>query len=171
MKNKYIILDRDGTINVDYGYVHDIKKINFIDGAIEGLNKLKNAGFRFIIVTNQSGIGRGYFTLKDYDIFNSVFLEKLSNFGINIDKVYTCPHIEEDNCECRKPKLKMFNEAINDFNVDTSNSYVIGDKLRDISISDESDIKGIIVGNTFENRKCFASLKEAAEYIIYEEKK
>ena len=97
MKNKYIILDRDGTINVDYGYVHDIKKINFIDGAIEGLNKLKNAGFRFIIVTNQSGIGRGYFTLKDYDIFNSVFLEKLSNFGINIDKVYTCPHIEEDN--------------------------------------------------------------------------
>src|SRR5574344_1150325 len=128
-KNKVIFLDRDGTINVDYGYVYETNKLTFIDGAIDGLKKLYDNGYKLIIITNQSGIGRGYYSSKQYDYFTNYMLKKLSSKGINISKIYTCPHINADNCECRKPKLKLFYDAISEFNVDESNSYAIDYKF------------------------------------------
>lgn len=160
MKNKVVILDRDGTINRDFGYVYKKEDLEFLPGAIEGLKKFSDAGYKLIIITNQSGIGRGYFTVEQYLDFNNYFIEQLKSKGIIIDKVYYCPHGPESNCECRKPKLKLFYDAIKEFNIDLDNSYVIGDKERDISISNTTSIKGFILG------KDYKTIEEIANLII-----
>lgn len=169
-KNKVVFLDRDGTINNDLGYVHDSNQLKFIDGSIEGLKLLKDNGYILIIITNQSGIGRGYFTEDEYKKFNDYYLKLLSSYGVNIDKVYYCPHIDEDNCECRKPKLKLFYDAINEFNIDLDNSYAIGDKLRDLSICKETNIKGILLNDKNDNYICCKDLLEASKYIVNNKK-
>ena len=167
-RNKVIFLDRDGTINIDYGYVYQKEKLEFIDGAIEGLKNLSTAGYKLIIITNQSGIGRCFFTEEDYAEFNNYFLGQLKLFGIEIEKVYYCPHTDSDNCECRKPKLKLFYDAIEEFNVDLSNSYAIGDKERDLAICNETSIKGILIGNKSDKYLNFSNLLDAANYITKE---
>lgn len=164
--NRAIILDRDGTINIDYGYVHEINKFKFIDGAIEGLKILNDLGYILIIITNQSGIARGYFELADYENLNKYMLDSLSKAGIKINKVYMCPHKEEDNCNCRKPKLALFYQAIDEFNIDTRKSYVIGDKERDLAICNNENIKGILLSNKKNSKYiCKKNLYEAAIYI------
>ena len=164
--NKAIFLDRDGTINIDYGYIHDISKFTFIDRAIDGLKILRDMGYTLIIITNQSGISRGYYKLKDYEIVNKYMLDSLSKEGINISKVYMCPHQDKDNCNCRKPKLELFYRAIEEFNIDIKESYVIGDKERDLALCDKEDIKGILLSNEINNKYiCKTSLYEAAIYI------
>jgi len=169
-KSKVVFLDRDGTINKDFGYVHEIEKLEFLDGVIEGLKLLNNNGYKLIIVTNQSGIGRNYYNLKDYEIFTNYMLSELSKKGVEISKVYYCPHIAEDNCECRKPKSGLFYQAIIDYNIDLSNSYAIGDRTRDLAICDETDIKGVLISNEGKNGYiCKGNLLDAAKYIINNE--
>lgn len=164
--NKTVFLDRDGTINVDYGYVYKIEDLQFIDGALEGLKILSDLGYKLIIITNQSGIGRGMYTKKDFKVFNNYMLKTLKEEGININKVYYCPHNPDDNCNCRKPKLELFYKAIDDFNIDINNSFAIGDKPRDLSICKNENVKGILL--TKDNNKeyiCKNNLLEAAKYI------
>ena len=164
--NKAIFLDRDGTINIDYGYVHEKEKFKFIDGALEGLKILNDLDYTLIIITNQSGIGRKYFTEKEFKILNPYMLEKLRENDINIAKVYYCPHIDEDNCNCRKPGLELFYQAIKEFKIDPSTSYAIGDKERDLSICSKLKVKGILLTNDKNNDYiCKSSLLEAAKYI------
>ena len=148
VKNKAIFLDSDGTINYDYGDVHECDKLKFIDGSIEGLKRLYNAGYILIIITNQSGIRRGYFNFDQYNKFNDFFLNELKKCGVVISHVYTCPHIDNDNCECRKPKLGLFNQAIIDYNIDLANSFAIGDKERDLSICDKTLVRGILINGS-----------------------
>ena len=158
--NRVIFLDRDGTINKDYGYVYKKEDLTFLPGTLEGLKKLYNASYKLIIITNQSGVGRGYFSEEDMYEFNRYMIDELEKNGIIIEKIYSCIHSPEDNCECRKPKTKLFKDAIQEFDVDLPNSYAIGDKERDISISFETPIKGILINNEFEN------LNMIADYII-----
>lgn len=165
-KNKAIFLDRDGTINVDFGYVHDKSNLKFIEGAIDGLKKLKDAGYILIIITNQSGIGRKYFTESEYLEFNEYFLNKLKLNGVTIDKVYYCPHIDEDGCDCRKPKLKLFYDAIREFNIDLDNSYAVGDKLRDLAICEETNVRGILLGSNNDKYVSCKDLLEASNCIV-----
>ncbi len=166
-KNKVVFLDRDGTINKDFGYVHETSKLEFLDGVIEGLKKLNFNGYKLIIITNQSGIGRNYYNFQDYENFNNYMLNELSKEGIEICNVYYCPHTEEDNCECRKPKLGLFQQAIYDCDVDLSASFAIGDMTRDLEICNISDIKGILLSK--EEKKgyiCKSNLLDAANYIL-----
>ena len=132
-KNKAVFLDRDGTINYDYGYVHKKDKLKFLPGVIESLERLNNAGYLLIIITNQSGIGRGYFTLEEYNEFNNYMLEKLKEQGINITKVYYCPHTDNDNCNCRKPKLGLFYQAIDEY------SYLLTIQNKDYELQFDED--------------------------------
>ena len=164
--NKAIFLDRDGTINVDYGYVHEIDKLEFIPGVIEGLKILQDMGYLLIIVTNQSGIGRGMYDLKAYRKFNRYMLKELEKHDIHITDVFMCPHTDEDNCECRKPKLKMYYDAIKKYDIDVENSYTIGDRPRDISLCKKEKVKGILISQE-ENKEylCKDSLYQAALYI------
>lgn len=134
-----IFLDRDGTINIDHGFVHEIDKFEFIDGAIEAMIELKKMGYALVIVTNQSGIGRGIYS-EDQFLHLSEWMDwSLADRGIDLDGLYYCPHhpeaeIEEYRieCDCRKPKAGMLIEAQAHLAIDMSSSIMVGDKLADI---------------------------------------
>lgn len=152
--NKAIFLDRDGTINIDKGYLYKIEDFEYIPGVIEGLRMLQDAGYLLIVITNQSGIARGYYSEEDFLELNEWMLSDLKKKGINITKVYYCPHhpsgkIEEYkvDCNCRKPKLGMYEEAIEEFDIDVSSSYAIGDKIRDSLICEKYDCRGYLISN------------------------
>ena len=130
-KKKAIILDRDGTLIEDKNYAYKIEDFELLDGVIEGLKLLQN-NFLFFIVTNQSGIGRGYYTVQDFHNFNNHLINILKKQKIEILKTYFCPHLKKENCECRKPKTKFIEEIINEFNVDIKRSWMIGDHPSDI---------------------------------------
>ena len=164
-KNRAIFLDRDGTINVDKGYIYKEQDFVFLPGVIDALRVLYDKGFLLIIVTNQSGIGRGYYTEKDFEKLNAWMLDKLENQGVHIAKVYYCPHLPDapldeyrKDCECRKPKLGMYYQAITDYNIDLGNSFAIGDKIRDCVIAELTDCKGILIG-TNENQDIINEVK------------
>lgn len=166
MENKVIFLDRDGTINKDFGYVYQKSKLEFLPGVIEALHLLKDAGYKLIIITNQSGIGRGYFSLNDYNEFNQYMIEELKKLNIEIDKVYYCPHTDEDKCNCRKPNIGLFENAIKEYNVDIENSYVIGDNERDLSVCDKYNLKSILLYKNSDKYLCKKDLLDAAKYIL-----
>lgn len=128
---KAVFIDRDGTINEDEGYVYEVEKFKLLPGVIEGL-KLLQKDFIFFIVTNQSGIARGYYTYDQYLNFNDLVISKLKDNNIRIEETYCCPHITEDNCDCKKPKTFFIEKAVNDYNLDVKNSWMIGDHPSDI---------------------------------------
>ena len=132
-------LDRDGVINKDKAYVHKWDDFEFVPGAIEGLLKLQNAGYALVIVTNQSGLARGYFTEDQYQALNDKLHEYLANHGVTIDGIFHCPHHPEGKlqsltkiCECRKPAPGLVIKAAHQLGLDLSNSILIGDKQSDI---------------------------------------
>lgn len=144
---KVVFLDRDGTINVDNGYVHRKEDFVLLPGTIEALSILQNLGYLLVIVTNQSGIGRGYFSEEEYASFEKEINKILSQQGIEISAFYHCPHIDSDYCECRKPKLGMFYQAAERFDIDWAKSYAIGDKPRDLCVCKSTSTKGILIEN------------------------
>ncbi|MBI2151944.1 HAD family hydrolase, partial [Candidatus Woesearchaeota archaeon] len=138
-----IFLDRDGVLVEDIGFHYKIEDFKLTPNAVEGLKLLKN--YKLIIITNQSGIGRGYYTMKDFKIFNDYLIDELKKHSIKIEKTYVCPHKPEDNCECRKPKTKLIKDAEKDFNIDLKNSYMIGDKNIDVEMGHNAGCKSILV--------------------------
>lgn len=169
--NKAIFLDRDGTINIDYGYVYKIEDFKFIDGAVEGLKILYDLGYKLIVISNQSGIARGYCKTQDVDKLFEYMKNELKNNGVELTDVYYCPHLNEP-CSCRKPKLGMFYKAMKEHNIDFNMSYAIGDKERDIAIIENENLKaGIILdkGINNGNKIYLDSLLDAAKYIKEQE--
>lgn len=184
--NKAIFLDRDGTINVEKHYLYKIEDFEFLPGAIAALKKLQDAGFLLIIITNQSGIARGYYSQEDFLKLNKWMLEELKRHDVIISDVYYCPHLPDarikkyrKTCECRKPKLGLFEQAVIEYNIDLSHSFAIGDKLRDCAICENTDCRGFLIG--FQEKKevieevksgkkrniCYAaSLSDCADRII-----
>ncbi|MFX0041769.1 MAG: D-glycero-alpha-D-manno-heptose-1,7-bisphosphate 7-phosphatase [Candidatus Hodarchaeota archaeon] len=130
-KYKAIFLDRDGTIIEDKDYAYKIEDLELLPGVIEGL-KLLQKEFIFFIITNQSGIGRGYYTVEDFHIFNNHLIKELKKYSIKIEKTYYCPHLKEANCECRKPKTKFIDTIVSDYNIDIEESWMIGDHPSDV---------------------------------------
>jgi histidinol-phosphate phosphatase family protein len=140
--NKAIILDRDGTLVDDPGYVHKVEDFKLLPGVVEGLKKLSKE-FVFVIITNQSGIGRGIHTEEDMDKFNEKLINELKKENIEIKKVYHCPHTPEEACDCRKPNTKYIGQASKEFNIDIRQSWVIGDHPHDIKMGVNSGCKAI----------------------------
>ena len=131
-KKKALFLDRDGIINVDYGHVHKIEDFKFTDFIFDLCRKYQDDGYLLIVVTNQAGIGKGLYKEEDFLILNQYMIDEFKKQGINIAKVYYCPHKPEDNCDCRKPQPGLFKQAIKDFNIDVNESVAIGDKITDL---------------------------------------
>ena len=164
--DKAVFLDRDGTINVDRGYTHRIEDLKFEDGALDGLRSLNEKGYLLFIVTNQEAISKGIFSKAQHEIFMKHILAELKKNFINISGYYFCPHSKEENCKCRKPKARLINKAIKDFNID---------KTTDVELGKRSGIRTILVKTGHAGKdgrysskpdKITENLKGAAKYIL-----
>lgn len=136
---KVAFLDRDGVINEDYGYVGTKERFDFIPGSIEAMLDINKAGYEIILITNQAGIAKGHYSIRDYLSLTEHYTEHLLARGVSILEVYFCPHhpagtLSEysTECVCRKPNPGMILRAVDEFNVDLSESFVIGDKYTDL---------------------------------------
>ncbi|MBR7960223.1 D-glycero-beta-D-manno-heptose 1,7-bisphosphate 7-phosphatase [Burkholderia latens] len=139
MKRKALFLDRDGVINVDHGYVHRRQDCVFVDGIFDLVRRANAAGYQVLIVTNQAGIARGYFSETQFDAFMTWMRDAFGALGARIDRVYFCPHHPDAGmgaykqaCTCRKPQPGMFEAARRDLGLDMSASIMIGDKPSDL---------------------------------------
>ena len=148
---KCIFLDRDGTINVEKDYLHKVKDFEWEEKAKEAIKILKEKGFMVVVVTNQSGVGRGYYGEKDVEKLHEYMDEELDKIGTAVDGYYFCPHHPKGvgeykkKCNCRKPNTGMFEQAKIDFDIDFEQSYMVGDKRSDLSAANRLQIKAILV--------------------------
>lgn len=142
---KYVMLDRDGTIVVDKCYQKDPALTELMPNAREGLEMLRNAGFGLVMVTNQSGIGRGFLTADDLAAVNRSVVEKLGGDHDYFAGIYYCPHVEADECACRKPKGGMAEQAAAELGFRTGNAYMVGDKAADVGMGRAVGAKCILV--------------------------
>jgi D-glycero-D-manno-heptose 1,7-bisphosphate phosphatase len=179
-KNKCVFLDRDGVLNKDIGYLKSPDQLMIIPGVIEALKKLKEAGFLLIIVTNQSGIAKGFFYEDELKKVHEELLAIFKKNNIYINDIFYCPHhkdgtVEPYNilCDCRKPNTKMIKDAEIKYSIDLSKSYLIGDKDTDIQLAINAGLKSFYVKNDMYDYDknvvpdyIVANLAEAAELII-----
>ncbi len=149
MKNKKlaIFLDRDGVINKEVNYLSNPNDFEFIDGSIKALQILKKKGYILIIITNQTGIARGYFTEITLSKIHDKMLKILKINNVLIDNIFYCPHHPEftGTCNCRKPKSGMITQALEKYNIDLENSYVVGDTINDIKTGKNAHCKTALV--------------------------
>lgn len=169
-----VFLDRDGTIIEEKHYLSDPDKVSLLPGAAEAVKIINDKGFLAIIISNQSGISRGYFTDRDADAVNGRVRELLAAEGAHIDAVYYCPHTDDDMCGCRKPKTGMIDKACGDFEIDMDRSYMAGDKMCDIMTGINANVKPVLVMTGYgkdiaeslpEGTESFSSLLEFAKSI------
>ncbi|KXO08805.1 D-glycero-D-manno-heptose 1,7-bisphosphate phosphatase [Moritella sp. JT01] len=148
MATAAVFLDRDGVINKDKGYVSQIDDFEFIDGSIEAMQLLKAHGYLLVVITNQSGIARGYYTEDEFMTLTEWMDWSLADRGVDLDGIYYCPHHPEkgigdykQDCLCRKPNTGMLDSAGKELDIDFANSYLVGDKLSDIQAGQKSQLK------------------------------
>ncbi|SFV51938.1 D-glycero-D-manno-heptose 1,7-bisphosphate phosphatase [hydrothermal vent metagenome] len=137
---KALFLDRDGIINIDTYYVHKIEDFEFVSDIFALLHLFKERGYIFFIVTNQSGIGRGYYTQDDFDLLMRWLLDRFQEQNIHIQSVHFCPHTPKELCNCRKPKTGMIEQILESYDIDLKNSWMIGDKQSDINLAHNAKI-------------------------------
>lgn len=132
--NKALFLDRDGVVNKEKNYLYKIEDFEFIDGVFETCKYFQEDGYLIIIITNQAGIARGKYAEEDFEILTGWMTEEFEKQNIKISKIYHCPHHPDysGECECRKPNIGMLLKAQRDFDIDLSNSILVGDKNSDI---------------------------------------
>jgi histidinol-phosphate phosphatase family protein len=144
-----VFLDRDGTVMEDAHYIKSPKQVRLIPGAAAAVKRLNDAKVKVIVVTNQSGIARGKFTVEDYEAVRARFESLLKAEGAHIDASYYCPHHPSITgpCNCRKPGLKMFVDAMHDFLLEPNNVAYIGDRWRDVTAATKLGGRGIMVSS------------------------
>jgi D-glycero-D-manno-heptose 1,7-bisphosphate phosphatase len=154
--NRAVFLDRDGTVNVEVGYLSNLNQLRLIPGAGEAIKRLNRKGLKVVLVTNQSGVARGFFS-ESFVLETHVLLRKmLSQEGANIDGIYYCPHHPKagnshytKECDCRKPGTGMINRAAKDLSIDVNKSFVVGDKWSDVELGQRAGASSILVKSGF----------------------
>ncbi|MCF7885831.1 MAG: D-glycero-beta-D-manno-heptose 1,7-bisphosphate 7-phosphatase [Candidatus Marinimicrobia bacterium] len=150
--NKAIFLDRDGTLNYDSeNYVKSIAEFKIFKNTPEAIRIFSQSGYLVIIITNQSGISRDYFSKKELQHMHDKLKSAVKSEGGRIDAIYYCPHHPDDNCDCRKPGLANVRKAIKRFDIDQSNSYFIGDSKKDITTGAKAGCRTILVRTGIKN--------------------
>jgi D,D-heptose 1,7-bisphosphate phosphatase len=140
-----VFLDRDGTIAPDVPYCSRAEDFELYPGAPSAIKLLKENGFKVVVITNQSGIARGYFSEETLDKIHNKLRSELNKCGVDLDALYYCPHHPDDGCDCRKPGTALFLRAKTDINLDFTQSYVIGDKGLDISAGKKTGCTTILI--------------------------
>ena len=165
---KALFLDRDGIINIDHGYVSTIEEFDFVEGVFDLLQHFIKQGFILFIVTNQSGIGRGYYSSKDFEILTTWMLNELAEQGIKIEAVHHCHHAPEEKCFCRKPAIGMVDAILFEHNIDLDNSWMIGDKQSDIDLAHNAHIAHTIAIGSRAIENCeyhFETIQECNTFL------
>ena len=141
----FVLLDRDGTLNVEKHYLSDPDELALFPGTTCALKRLRQLGYGLVVVTNQSGVGRGYFTAEAVERVHDRLRELLAADGASVDAIYICPHAPDQDCDCRKPLPGMALQAIAEFGFDPEKSIVIGDKAVDIALGRAIGARTILV--------------------------
>ena len=151
MKAKAVFFDRDGVLNVDVSYLYKIEDLRWVDGAREALAYLTEQGYKIFVVTNQSGIARGYYTIEEMNKLHEHMQTEIAKYGGKVEKIYFCPHHKEGklaefaiDCDCRKPKPGMLNQAFAEYELDKEACFLIGDSPRDVEAAEAAGIKGYL---------------------------
>jgi D-glycero-D-manno-heptose 1,7-bisphosphate phosphatase len=144
-RQKTVFLDRDGVINKEVGYLHKSKDFEFIDGIFKACQFFQKLDYKLIVITNQSGIARGYYQEEDFHVLTEWMLAQFEQQGVNILDVFFCPHGPESTCECRKPQPGMLLDARNKYNIDMKNSWMIGDKEADVGAANAAGVNNTIL--------------------------
>ncbi len=180
MKYPAVFLDRDGTINEEVGYLNDLSRLRLLPGVADALKMLKNAGFKLIVITNQSGVARGYFSKEFVFKTHELIQKRLFKKRVLLDDFFICFHHPDENCNCRKPKPGLILEAVRKHSIDLKRSYIIGDKITDIETGKNLGIKTILVLTGYGKKELryitqkkdiypdfiAKNLKEAAEIVL-----
>jgi len=174
---RYVILDRDGTINVDSDeFIKTPDEWLPLPGSLEAIALLNQHGYKVVVISNQSGIARGLFDLATLEAIHAKMHELVDLAGGSIEAIYFCPHGPNDSCDCRKPKDGLFRRFAGATNADLSRTYAIGDSLRDIQAAESAGARPILVktgkgektatNNPLLNIPVFDNLYDAAKYIV-----
>jgi len=177
---KAVFLDRDGTINVNPpsgDFCKRVEDMRLLPGVASALKRMTDAGYVAVVFSNQSGVGRGYMTQRDVDDVNARMRELLAAEGVTLAGVYICPHVDEDNCECRKPKPGLLVRGAREIGIDLARSWAVGDSARDVEAAQAAGCRTILVyGNAYPGQREKAealhpvasveSLTEAADIIL-----
>ena len=175
---KLIILDRDGVINFDSAhYIKSPAEWKAIPGSLEAIARLTQAGFKVVVATNQSGIGRGLFDMDTLNAIHDKMHRAVQTLGGRIDAIYFCPHTADSKCSCRKPMPGMFLRIGACFNTDLSKAFSVGDSLRDLQAAERAGANPMLVltgkgeatfaeGGLPENTQVFADLASATDHIL-----
>lgn len=145
---KVLFIDRDGTLHVDKVETHKVEDLELFEDTVEFLLHMLSLDYSIIIVTNQSGIGKGHYSIADMDKFNFHLVEVLKEHGVNILDIYYCPHTIEDNCECMKPNPGMIYKAVKDYNIDIVKSLFVGDQVTDMYAGKNAGIQELFLVKT-----------------------
>ncbi len=144
--NPWIVLDRDGVINADSDdFIKSVDEWIPIEGSIDAIAQLSKAGYRIVVISNQSGVGRGLFDQPTLEAMHSKMHELVRQAGGNIEGVFYCPHAPAEDCRCRKPQIALFNEAEAKFNISLAGAYAVGDSLRDLEAAIKKQCKPVLV--------------------------
>jgi D-glycero-D-manno-heptose 1,7-bisphosphate phosphatase len=143
--DKVVILDRDGTMVIDRGYLSDPAGLEFEPGAAAGLKWLYSHGYRLVVVTNQSGVGRGFFTIERLEAMNERLNIMVEEAGAKLEGIYYCPHAPDDGCTCRKPELGLLMRAASELGFDPKSAIMIGDKESDIDFGRRAGVTTVLI--------------------------
>ncbi len=164
-QQRFVALDRDGTIIVECHYLSDPIQVELLPGAADGLRKLSAMGLGLVVITNQSGLGRGFFDQARLDQIHQRMRELLEKGGVTLDGIYFCPHTPEDHCSCRKPKPGLLELAAKEIGFEPKNCFVIGDKPCDIELGQGVGATTLLVCTGY-GAQGVAEMATQPEYIV-----
>ena len=160
-----VFVDRDGTLNDDPGYLSDPDGLILFPGVVEAVAKLKQAGCRVVLVTNQSGIARGYLTRSDLRAIHDKLQKLLRHGGGMLDGIFFCPHLPEEGCECRKPRPGLIHQAVETLGVHVSRSYMVGDKQSDMELANNIGAIAVLVSSSSVSEEAVQAHKHGDLFI------
>ena len=177
-----VFLDRDGTVTEEVGYLNHLSRFRLLHGVAEAIRRLNRASFPVVVVTNQSGVSRGYFPEQLVRDVHKRMIAELNEAGAHLDGVYYCPHVSADECECRKPKTGMLEQAARELHLNLKNSFVVGDRHSDVELAHCAGARSVLVRTGFGEGELAwraknwprqpefiaADLSEAVEWILKE---
>jgi D-glycero-D-manno-heptose 1,7-bisphosphate phosphatase len=143
--DKVVILDRDGTLVIDRGYLSDPAGLEFEPGAAEGMKWLYSRGYRLVVITNQSGVGRGFFAIEQVEAMNERLNAMAEEAGVKLAGIYYCPHAPDGGCACRKPALGLMTRAASELGFDPASAIMIGDKESDMEFGRRAGATTVLI--------------------------